>query len=308
MLAKEYYPAFHGVIITLVYSVIKFFDVSGKIEIFTSAMILAFFALIPFALTHLKDVFRPILLIKGLSFGLTQVFIYQTLVLSNVSNTMIASLFGGIVVTVAGAIFLKESLPPKSYIGVGLAFLGSFIYFIGKIDLISISLFAFLAGLLQGATTTITRSNVKNSFSWISIIISNFFWGGIILTIFSLYENNGLPQSETFFSTNSFIVAVVIIFAQLSLFLMMKFSSTQVSASLSLTRIPTSFICDVLVFSGTVFLVDAISTLLITSGIALTAIFNSKKKQTLKSPFQEPHSCNLPQAHKMAAGDRNRTI
>jgi len=277
---KYSYPFFHGIIIVVVYSVIKFVDVNASMLLLSISLLIGAFLLLFFH-KRIIEFFSRALIIKGVLFGFTQILMYETLIGTSMLNTMISSLFGGVLVTILGFIFLRERINKAAYIGVSLSFLGGLYFITTQYDLFSISFYAIIAGVLQGSTTTLTRSNIKNLYNKESIIFSNFFWGGLIIILYCSFKNFSLNYNVT--STITVIILLLaVLTAQYSLFFMMKFSTTQLSSSLTLSRIPTSLLIDNFFFHRGFNSDDLISTTIIILGATMTVILD-KSNQEIKN-------------------------
>lgn len=272
---KYIYPILHGVLITVVYTIIKVLDSNSNILSLGLSLLTGAIIIYPF-LKNKKEIFSNILWMKGVMFGLTQVLIYETLIGTAVLNTMISSLFGGLVVTILGFIFLKERIKKFAYLGVLLSFIGGTVYLLNHGNILNMSIFAIFAGILQGTTTTITRSNIKNKFTMNGIIFSNFFFGSFIIIFYSIFKDHQDMSSITINYYSFLLLLSVVLIAQYSLFLMMKLSTTQLTSCLTLSRIPAGLTIDFFLFNKDIVFVDLVSVLIIIIGATLTIVMNER--------------------------------
>lgn len=276
-----FYPVLHGVLIAFAYALIKYFDLQGNLMIFGNGVIAASIFILPWInFKTLCEIFKPILIVKGVLFGFTQILFFETLIKTGVGTVMVGSLFGGLVVAIFGMVFLSEYLHLKEYSGLLISFFGAFYYVIANFEHIDVSYFSIIAGLAQGVTATLTRKTTLSHLSGKSIVYSNLFWGGGVIYLWYAIANfeSFVSGISHFISIETLLFSLVIVIVQISFFYMMKLSNTQLSSFFSLSRIPTSFSIDYFLFGIVATGIEIIAVLCIVTGIAISHFF---KKEVL---------------------------
>lgn len=272
-LFKSFYPVFHGFLLATSYAFVKYFDFKGSLIYLSYALLINCIILFLFSLfTKEKIIFSKTLTIKGVLFGITQLLIFQTLKHNGVANTMITAFIGSSVAVLLGQLFLNESFKKSEYPGYLVIIFGCVFYIFNTTQINYSLVFAFIAGITQGATFFLTRKVSLNQINNINNIIYNMFFGsGVILLITAFQNTNIFYLSIKEINLKSiFALAFIVLVAQFSLVYLMKNFNTHKASLLTLSRLPFSFVLDVFVFSYSLSSSELITTIIIFSGIFLS--------------------------------------
>lgn len=269
----SYYPLVHGAILAFSYAVVKLFEFKGTTFYLFIALLINLIALSIYKkIKKDKFVFEKDLVIKGMCFGTTQILIFYSLMISNVSNTMIIAFIGSLLASKLGHYFLKETFKPHEIVGYLFIFLGC-TYHVIMSDFVFLSyILSFLAGITQGITFFLTKKISVSDVNFIDNLWCNLFWGSLLLGLWCFFTSSDIVISnfvEISF-TSVLILTFIVFIAQLSLVFMMNSVSTHKGSILTLSRLPSSYVLDYLMFSNVFTTIELFTSIFILLGIIIS--------------------------------------
>ncbi len=213
------------------------------------------------------------LLIRGAILGVTQIFICEALIQSTTAITFVASLLGSLCGVIGGQFLLNERLNKIGTIGVVCALLGSLL----DPRIFQVSMFAVIAGALQGASMLMTRKVMINKRAisetvWVTLVVAS----GI--TAIYVFFRMGFEHVVDLDPIGVLSIAAGGLLVQLSVCNIYRLLDTQTAGALTLSRIPFAMGLDFLVLGAVVSWIQIGSASLIILGGLI--VMMSRRKPT----------------------------
>lgn len=224
----------YGGFVAAAYFLVRLRGVHGGLEIFTLGCFISFFLhllVVPRkAAIGLRD---PRMFVRGLFYGLAQVFIFKAQYDGQTSGALVAAVFGSVIAVVLGHFLLKERPSRLAILAIVLAFSGFFI----DLSLFMTSSWGIAGGLVQGLSIVTVRWLMKNKHSQQEAISVGFLLGGIV-GLLTLTVSGELSLISQIHLVDMLWAVPVMFITQYFYFYLIKILDAPRSSILVLTRIP----------------------------------------------------------------------
>lgn len=218
-------------------------------------------------ITNLKILFR------GAFYGFTQILLITALKECNTSTMLMASTFGTVVAIIAGIFILKEQIN----ISIGIALTCTVVVGIINFTSNNFSLYAVCGGVCQGLNIVLSRYLLVSNRKMTEILGSSVFSAAVTTLIYILLFTNE-PIKDTIIPSNILFLGISLILIQYYQLFVIKLTNSQMASVYGLTRIPFSFIIELIISSKIPIAKDIFSgSIIMVSGIL---VFLKKKKST----------------------------
>jgi drug/metabolite transporter (DMT)-like permease len=265
----------YGALVAGAYLFIKVAGLKGGLEIFTMGCLVNFAV---HAILWPRLVFEGLrdfhMVTRGISFGLTQIFIFKAQYLGQTSAALVAAVFGGVVAVAAGRFILNEKAGRLTMFAIFISFIG----FLSDLSMFIKTSWAILGGLFQGGTLVISRRLMVKEKRRRQAIASGFFLGGLVGLI-GLGLQRDLPLLLGVTARNALLIATIMLVVQYGYFQIVKMMDTQRSSVLLLSRVPWAFALEAIFLASSVTFSRLVSSACIVLGAAILVIEGAKIRQ-----------------------------
>ena len=213
-------------------------------------------------------------LLRGLTFGLAQIFLLKAQSVAPTSTMLIASIAGALAGSWLGKILLKEHPSWNEVLAIVVAIGGTLIAIDGEIYA---NVWAIIGGLIQGLTSVLARSLMKSKVSRRGAIGSGFFILAITMLVVLLINKDTGSVMDLKWSG---IIAVggAVALSQYAFFQLYKIYSTQKATVFTLLRAPWGVALERTFVESSVSTVKVISSVVVFIG-ALIALYRPKQSK-----------------------------
>lgn len=277
---KSKYGFIHGIILSSSYALIKYLGYATSLTLLVHALIVTTVLFLPFLCSKTrKEVIKPSLVFKGITFGITQILFFECLKGTGVANIMVSALLGTTTSIILARFLVRESFSRRELFGMVVTLVGTTGFIGSDIFSFDASFYAVIAGMCQGISFTLTRTSTIDDISPVGVISSNYIFGGLAIGLWLLVNAPAkLFNTNIFFSSATYGLALIVLIAQSSLYYMMKNSDIKSSSTLSLSRLPSSYFLDFFMFSIPITLLQLVSTGVIFLGMFVSSTKSKKMK------------------------------
>lgn len=263
----------YGGIIASAYIIIKLTGAKGGVNVAcVSALVIFLIHLLIWPKLTFQAFGNKKNLLRGITFGLTQIFLFKAQSVAPTSTMLIASIAGALAGSWFGRLILKEHPSWNEVIAMIIAVGGSLI---GTHNFLNASIWAALGGLVQGLSGVIARSLMRGNVSRRGSVGTGFFMLSLT-TFIVLLINKDLSSISDLKWWGILAAGGAAVISQYAFFQLYKLYSTQKATVFTLLRAPWGVAIESVFLNSGVTALKVLSSIIVFAG-AIIAIPKPKK-------------------------------
>ncbi len=283
----------YGPLVAATYIAIKHFELSGGngSTLFTIASGLGFFAHFLLApRSVLRALLRPKIMLRGLLFGLSQVFILQAQSTGSTTYALSAAVVGSSLVIAAAGLILKERISKGAFASGLLALSGCAL----NPAILGVSVLGVLGGVTQGVAAITTRS-IVGAQKGKNVVLDTFL--SVAVGLFCSMAFGALflePSQLTHLKANTHLLPILVVLSatlltQYAFFALYRALPAHKASVVGLSRIPASLALEFLLVGSVYSTREIASALLVATGaLALPFLERTKSEpETMDSELRQ---------------------
>ncbi len=229
-----FYGVIYGGILTFAYLFVRMHGHDGGLALFAAAAACGWFLHLLIWPKHtLQGLLQPKMLLRGLLFGLTQVFIFKVQKAGLTSAALVSSTMGSVFGVLLGRIYLKEKLKGLSFGALGFSLAAVFI----NPALILSSYLGVIGGFIQGTGFVLARSLMLEAQSVRQSIATGFFVSVLVAGV-ALLASGEAVQVLSVLPHDLFVTLLLVLTIQYAFFYLFRVLDAPRASMLTLSRIP----------------------------------------------------------------------